>query len=80
MALYNVQSDPHTYVTPDESAPVFAGHSLKSLTVHTSASGLAEFVTTVGDVVTRITLTPAEKGKLAQALFSVGRPVEITTY
>lgn len=96
MGLSNVEEGPHasenmlewamrageaSVAPPVEESVVFAGHRQKSLTVHVSSSGLAELVVTVGDVVTRITLTPDEKGRLTQALYSPGsRPVEVTTY
>lgn len=96
MGLSNVEEGPHasenmlewamrageaSVAPPVEESVVFAGHRQKSLTVHVSSSGLAEFVTTVGKNVTRITLTPAEINRLSAALYSPGsRPVEITTY
>lgn len=60
--------------------PVFAGHGKKSLTVEVSSNGVAFLHIRVGDETLIITLTPDEKGELADSLFRPGHTNEITTY
>lgn len=58
----------------------YAGHGDKALTCEVSNSGVAFLHIRVGDEKTVITLTQAEKGALADALFKPGQTTEITEY